>query len=522
MIKVVDKSKDGIYSSNMELVDSFTDYSSKNLDFDKPVTIELLDDDENAKNPLGMTAYYSPEEMKVVVYVTGRHLKDILRSISHELIHHVQNCRGDLDHTNDTKLGYAQRDSHMRDMETEAYNSGNIMNFRDFEDIYKQRKHKMSKLQENRLKKLNGLLMGEQAVRGGVFKAFVNFLSKIGETDNVAVERSSFKDDQARMNAAVERCKRKNRGFTKAVNTGRSSLGTGGVASADVYRCVSETAIARGVEAGVLPAAPTFTPAPVGGSQLAPAMSAVGGGVIGGQGQTSRATATGKGAGKGRIKYRKCSKNFKKRCEGDNIKTIQGLLFLNLKDTFLKGVKREDFVDGKFWTGTDKAVRAFQKANNLGVDGVVGTNTLEKLTKNQVIANLTKRLGAKTVAAALKKGQDVNKMTATTPGPDAPPAARPTKMSRFEAIRKATTDMRGRDRRFRRDSSDLAGRTVQYLIDQKKMSPSEAFNIAVDIFGAKGEKAKLGPVSRRNWMRGFLNRLELRTLKGLPELTAAE
>ena len=156
------------------------------------------------------------------------------------------------------------------------------------------------------------------------------------------------------------------------------------------------------------------------------------------------------------------------------------------------------------------------------MDGVVGTNTLEKLTKNQVIANLTKRLGSKTVAAALKKGQDVNKMTATTPGPDAPPAARPTKMSRFEAIRKATTDMRGRDRRFRRDSSDLAGRTVQYLIDQKKMSPSEAFNIAVDIFGAKGEKAKLGPVSRRNWMRGFLNRLELRTLKGLPELTAAE
>ena len=87
MIKVVDKSKNGIYSSNMELVDSFTDYSSKNLDFDKPVTIELLDDEENAKNPLGMTAYYSPEEMKIVVYVTGRHLKDILRSISHDLLH---------------------------------------------------------------------------------------------------------------------------------------------------------------------------------------------------------------------------------------------------------------------------------------------------------------------------------------------------------------------------------------------------------------------------------------------------
>jgi hypothetical protein len=83
MIKVLDNSKDGIYNSNMELVDSFTDYSSKNLDFDKPVTIELMDDEENAKNPLGTTAHYNPDEMKITIYVTGRHIKDILRSISH-------------------------------------------------------------------------------------------------------------------------------------------------------------------------------------------------------------------------------------------------------------------------------------------------------------------------------------------------------------------------------------------------------------------------------------------------------
>ena len=159
MIKVLDNSKDGIYNSNMELVDSFADYSSKNLDFDKPVTIELMDDEENAKNPLGTTAHYNPDEMKITIYVTGRHIKDILRSISHELIHHVQNGRGDLSGMQDTSLGYAQRDKHMRDMETEAFNSGNIMNFRDFEDNYKQRNHKMSKLQESRLKRLNGLLM---------------------------------------------------------------------------------------------------------------------------------------------------------------------------------------------------------------------------------------------------------------------------------------------------------------------------------------------------------------------------
>jgi len=85
MIEIQDKSKSGIYNSNMELINNFTDYSSKNLDFDKPVSIEFLDDEDNAKNPLGTTAHYNPDEMKITIYVTGRHLKDILRSISHSI-----------------------------------------------------------------------------------------------------------------------------------------------------------------------------------------------------------------------------------------------------------------------------------------------------------------------------------------------------------------------------------------------------------------------------------------------------
>lgn len=143
MIKVTDNSKDGIYSSNMELIDNFTDYSSKNLDFNKPVEVEFLDDEDNAKNPLGTTAHYNPDNLKITIYVTGRHLKDILRSMSHELIHHVQNCRGDLG-GRDTELGYAQDDEHMRGMEREAYTMGNIMNFRDFEDNYKKKVFKES------------------------------------------------------------------------------------------------------------------------------------------------------------------------------------------------------------------------------------------------------------------------------------------------------------------------------------------------------------------------------------------
>ena len=51
----------------------------------------------------------------------GRHIKDILRSISHELVHHMQNLRGDLDGDFDAGEGYAQKNQHLRNLEKEAY-----------------------------------------------------------------------------------------------------------------------------------------------------------------------------------------------------------------------------------------------------------------------------------------------------------------------------------------------------------------------------------------------------------------
>jgi hypothetical protein len=160
MIKVVDGEKSDLYNNNKSLIDQFFKFSAENLKFNKPVDVRFLHDEGNAEDPLGKTAFYNPDEMSISIYITGRHVKDILRSISHELIHHVQNCRGDLDNTTDTEEGYAQRDDHMRDMEHQAYTSGNIMNFRDFEDNYKKRGIAMlEELKKSRLKRLHGLLM---------------------------------------------------------------------------------------------------------------------------------------------------------------------------------------------------------------------------------------------------------------------------------------------------------------------------------------------------------------------------
>ena len=120
-----------------DLLKEFYPFAKERFGFDKNAKIIFLEDEDNASNPLGKTAYYNPSDYTVSVYVTGRHPKDILRSVSHELVHHTQNCRGEF--TNKENVGgegYAQKDEHLREMEREAYEQGNMC-FRDWEDMRK-------------------------------------------------------------------------------------------------------------------------------------------------------------------------------------------------------------------------------------------------------------------------------------------------------------------------------------------------------------------------------------------------
>ena len=110
-------------------------YQKAKEDFDIQNTpkLYLRQDDNNAKDLLGKTAYYSPDDESIVLFITNRHPKDICRSFAHELIHHHQNERGDLDMGDASNPTYAQDDEHMREMEKEAYLEGNLL-LRDFED----------------------------------------------------------------------------------------------------------------------------------------------------------------------------------------------------------------------------------------------------------------------------------------------------------------------------------------------------------------------------------------------------
>jgi len=125
-------------STIKDLIKQFYPFAKQRFGFKKPVKLFLKQDPCNSDDPLGKTAYYDPNEYKITLYVTGRHPKDVLRSFSHELVHHKQNCEGGFDNVGgEMGEGYAQKNQHLREMEKEAYLEGNLC-LRDYEDGLKE------------------------------------------------------------------------------------------------------------------------------------------------------------------------------------------------------------------------------------------------------------------------------------------------------------------------------------------------------------------------------------------------
>lgn len=70
------------------------------------------------------TGNYNPETKTITLYVNGRHIKDVLRTLAHECVHHCQNLDGRL-------VGYegtrTSEDDTLTRLEEEAYMRGNIL-----------------------------------------------------------------------------------------------------------------------------------------------------------------------------------------------------------------------------------------------------------------------------------------------------------------------------------------------------------------------------------------------------------
>jgi len=156
--KIINNSESPIGFENE--TQSLCGFAQDRLGFKNPPTVVFDGDNDNANKTLAKTGYYDSNTMEIHVYITGRHPKDILRSIAHELIHHDQNDKGILNKGGYSGPGYAQKNPHLRDMETQA---NDPMLFRDWEDslkekyptIYNERRNRKMSFKDWKNKELN-------------------------------------------------------------------------------------------------------------------------------------------------------------------------------------------------------------------------------------------------------------------------------------------------------------------------------------------------------------------------------
>ena len=118
-------------------INRFYPYAQEYLKFNRPPSLNLISDPQNAKDTFGKTAYYNPGNDQITIFVDKRHPKDMLRSFAHELVHHSQNCRGEFDGDFVAGENYIETDDHLKEMEREAYEKGNMC-LRTYESYLKK------------------------------------------------------------------------------------------------------------------------------------------------------------------------------------------------------------------------------------------------------------------------------------------------------------------------------------------------------------------------------------------------
>lgn len=114
------------------IIKSLTEYMlGKGMNIRPLPKVKFVDDDaENAKDFFGKTAYYNPQLKEIVLYTMGRHPKDVMRSFSHEMIHHMQNCDDRLNNISTTNI---TEDDYLYQLEEEANKLGTMI-FREWTD----------------------------------------------------------------------------------------------------------------------------------------------------------------------------------------------------------------------------------------------------------------------------------------------------------------------------------------------------------------------------------------------------
>ena len=139
-------------------IDGMYDHFDSKYGFSKAPTMVFDSDPSNQSDTLGKTAYYDPQSLEIHVFIDGRHPKDVLRSIAHELIHHRQNLEDRLKTDGYSGPGYYLENDELKLVEHEAMLEGNAT-MREYEDTVKHTENKNMSLKEWKNNELNQLLM---------------------------------------------------------------------------------------------------------------------------------------------------------------------------------------------------------------------------------------------------------------------------------------------------------------------------------------------------------------------------
>ena len=202
------KNPAGVDLSDLEthVVDMY-DYFDDKFGFSKPPSVVFDSDADNQSKVLGKTAYYDPSSLEIHVYSDGRHPKDMLRSIAHELIHHRQNLEGRLNVGGYHGEGYYLENEELKNLEHEAMLEGNAV-MREYEDTLKRKENKEMSLNEWKNNELNRLLMKKFGILKESTKPDYLDLDKDGDKEE------SMKDAAKEANEGMD-YKRDDEGYEK-------------------------------------------------------------------------------------------------------------------------------------------------------------------------------------------------------------------------------------------------------------------------------------------------------------------
>ena len=113
-------------------IESIEEFARKSgLKIDPIPSISLNNDPQGRFDPFIQTANYGFQSNTITLFINGRHVKDILRSFCHELIHHVQYLEDPdkyleaVNSTDDTSL--VEDGSLIEELEADAYMRGNLL-----------------------------------------------------------------------------------------------------------------------------------------------------------------------------------------------------------------------------------------------------------------------------------------------------------------------------------------------------------------------------------------------------------